>query len=40
MTLYNYVDPKTGDPASLLAEDVHEIIQANAEVPRFADYLR
>ena len=29
--LYNYVDPKTGDPASLLAEDVHEIIQANAE---------
>lgn len=29
--LYNYVDPKTGDPASLLAEDVYEIIQANAE---------
>lgn len=29
--LYNYVDPKTGDSASLLAEDVHEIIQANAE---------
>lgn len=29
--LYHYVDPKTGDPASLLAEDVHEIIQANAE---------
>lgn len=29
--LYNYLDPKTGDPASLLAEDVHEIIQANAE---------
>ena len=29
--LYEYVDPKTGDPASLLAEDVHEIIQANAE---------
>ena len=29
--LYNYVDPKTGEPASLLAEDVHEIIQANAE---------
>lgn len=29
--LYNYVDPITGDPASLIAEDVHEIIQANAE---------
>jgi len=29
--LYNYVDPITGDPASLLAEDVHEIIQANGE---------
>lgn len=29
--LYNYVDPVTGDPASLLAEDVHEIIQENAE---------
>ena len=29
--LYNYVDPVTGDPASLLAEDVHEIIQENAK---------
>ena len=29
--LYNYVDPVTNDPASLLAEDVHEIIQENAE---------
>ena len=29
--LFHYVDPKTGDSASLLAEDVHEIIQANAE---------
>jgi ribonucleoside-diphosphate reductase alpha chain len=29
--LYNYVDPVTSDPASLLAEDVHEIIQENAE---------
>jgi len=29
--LYNYVDPVTGDPASLIAEDVHEIIQENAE---------
>ena len=29
--LHNYVDPITGDPASLIAEDVHEIIQANAE---------
>ena len=29
--LYNYIDPVTGDPASLLAEDIHEIIQENAE---------
>ena len=29
--LYNYVDPVTGDPASLIAEDVYEIIQENAE---------
>jgi ribonucleoside-diphosphate reductase alpha chain len=29
--LYNYIDPVTGDPASLIAEDVHEIIQENAE---------
>lgn len=29
--LYNYVDPVTGEPASLIAEDVHEIIQENAE---------
>ena len=29
--LYKYVDPVTGDPASLIAEDVHEIIQENAE---------
>ncbi|MDG1262579.1 MAG: ribonucleoside-diphosphate reductase subunit alpha [Flavobacteriales bacterium] len=29
--LYNYVDPKTGDKASLLAEDVHKIIQENSE---------
>jgi len=29
--LYNYVDPITGDPASLIAEDVHEIIQANGD---------
>jgi len=29
--LYNYVDPVTGDPASLIAEDVHEIIKENAE---------
>lgn len=30
--LYEYVDPKTGEPASLIAEDVHEIVQKNAEV--------
>ncbi|MDG2362877.1 MAG: ribonucleoside-diphosphate reductase subunit alpha [Flavobacteriales bacterium] len=29
--LYNYVDPVTGDPASLIAVDVYEIIQENAE---------
>src|SRR6187401_2956946 len=29
--LYNYVDTKTGKNASLLADDVHEIIQKNAE---------
>jgi len=29
--LYEYIDPKTGKNASLLAEDVHEIIQKNAE---------
>ena len=29
--LYNYVDPVTGERASLIAEDVHEIIQENAE---------
>lgn len=30
--LYNYVDPKTGERASLLAEDVYEIIASNAEL--------
>lgn len=29
--LYNYVDPITKQPASLLAEDVWEVIQANSE---------
>ena len=27
--LYTYIDPKTGENASLLADDVHEIIQEN-----------
>lgn len=31
-TLYKYIDPKTGQKASLLAEDVHEIIQNNAQL--------
>ncbi|MCU0432177.1 MAG: ribonucleoside-diphosphate reductase subunit alpha [Bacteroidia bacterium] len=31
-TLYNYVDPKTGQRAALIADDVHEIIQANAQL--------
>ncbi|MFN2430046.1 MAG: ribonucleoside-diphosphate reductase subunit alpha [Cryomorphaceae bacterium] len=30
--LYEYVDPKTGEPASLIAEDVYEIVKANAEI--------
>jgi len=29
--LYQYIDPKTGKNASLLADDVHDIIQRNAE---------
>ncbi|MFD0751213.1 ribonucleoside-diphosphate reductase subunit alpha [Mucilaginibacter calamicampi] len=29
--LYEYVDPKTGKNASLLADDIHDIIQKNAE---------
>jgi ribonucleoside-diphosphate reductase alpha chain len=30
--LYEYVDPKTGKNASLLADDVYEVIQKNAEL--------
>jgi len=30
--LYTYIDPKTGKKAPLLADDVHDIIQKNAEV--------
>lgn len=30
--LYNYVDPKTGQRASLIAEDVYEIIRENAQL--------
>jgi len=30
--LYNYVDPKTGKNAALLADDVWEIIEQNAEI--------
>lgn len=29
--LYNYVDPKTGQNASLIADDVHDIIKENAD---------
>lgn len=29
--LYNYIDPKTGKKAPLIAEDVHEIISKNAQ---------
>lgn len=30
--LYRYVDPKTGQNASLIADDVYEVIQANKDV--------
>ncbi|MCB0510286.1 MAG: ribonucleoside-diphosphate reductase subunit alpha, partial [Bacteroidetes bacterium] len=30
--LYNYIDPKTDENASLIAEDVYQIIKDNAEV--------
>ena len=30
--LYHYIDPKTGQKASLIAEDVYEIVQANAQI--------
>jgi ribonucleoside-diphosphate reductase alpha chain len=30
--LYTYLDPKTGERAALLADDVHEIIQKNSDV--------
>ncbi|QXV67133.1 ribonucleoside-diphosphate reductase subunit alpha [Mucilaginibacter achroorhodeus] len=30
--LYEYIDPKTGKSAALLADDVHEIIQKNADI--------
>ncbi len=29
--LYHYIDPKTGEKAALLADDVHKIIQDNAD---------
>lgn len=30
--LYEYIDPKTNEPAPLIADDVYEVIQKNAEV--------
>lgn len=30
--LYNYIDPKTGTSAKLIADDVYEIIQKNADI--------
>jgi ribonucleoside-diphosphate reductase alpha chain len=30
--MYHYIDPKTGQPASLIAEDVYEIIQSNKDL--------
>ncbi|SHN77155.1 ribonucleoside-diphosphate reductase subunit alpha [Chitinophaga sp. CF418] len=31
-TLYEYIDPKVGKPAPLIADDVYEIIRKNAEI--------
>jgi ribonucleoside-diphosphate reductase alpha chain len=30
--MYHYIDPKTGQPASLIADDVYEIIQSNKDL--------
>jgi ribonucleoside-diphosphate reductase alpha chain len=30
--LYNYIDPKTNQPAKLIADDVFEIVMANAQI--------
>jgi ribonucleoside-diphosphate reductase alpha chain len=30
--LYNYIDPKTGQSAKLIADDVYEIVMANAQI--------
>ncbi|MDP2385025.1 MAG: ribonucleoside-diphosphate reductase subunit alpha [Bacteroidota bacterium] len=30
--LYNYIDPKTSQPAKLIADDVYEIVMANAQI--------
>jgi ribonucleoside-diphosphate reductase alpha chain len=30
--LYHYIDPKTGEKAALLADDVYDVIQSNAEI--------
>jgi ribonucleoside-diphosphate reductase alpha chain len=38
--LYKYIDPKTGEHAALLADDVHEIIQENAETAGQRHHLR
>jgi ribonucleoside-diphosphate reductase alpha chain len=32
LDLYNYIDPKTGQKAALIADDVNEIVQANAQL--------
>lgn len=30
--LYRYIDPKTNEPAPLIADDIYEIVQANSEI--------
>ena len=30
--LYEYIDPKTGEPAALLADDVYKIVEENAQI--------
>jgi ribonucleoside-diphosphate reductase alpha chain len=38
--LYELIDPKTEEHAPLLADDVHELIQKNAETARQRHHLR
>ena len=37
--LYNYIDPKTNQRASLIADDVYEIVHEKCTIIRFIYYL-